>query len=83
MKLFSFTCPAFGDDRLVEMRGFSHRSQPFKIQVTWYPFEEWYVKAHLYAKNRREAVRQLTRAGVNARDLTDGRTVKEHPLCVT
>lgn len=73
MKLFSFTTAAFCDDSLVSMPGFSHRSQPFKIRVTWYPFEEWRVRVWLYAPHRRHATKQLLRAGrADVRDLNDG-----------
>lgn len=83
MKLFTFTCAAFNDDALVSMRGFSHRGQPFKERVCWYPFEEWKVRAWLYAANRRDATRQLERAGVvDVRDLDGGRRVVNVPACV-
>ncbi len=83
MKLFAFTTAAFCDDALVDMPGFSHRSQPFKTRVNWYPFEEWRVRVWLYAKNRTHAVRQLLKAGRNdVRDLDSGQKC-EVPKCLT
>lgn len=82
MKLFSFSTAAFCDDQLVEMAGFSHRSQPFKKRVNWYPFEEWTILVWLYARNRRHAIKQLLKAGRNdVRDLDDGRRC-ETPKCM-
>ena len=76
MKLFSFTTGAFSDDALIDMPGFSHRSQPFKVRVSWYPFEEYKVRVWLYARNRTQAIRQLLKAGRNdVRDLNEGTTV--------
>ena len=81
-KLFTFTTSAFRDDSLIAMPGFSHRSQPFKTLVTWYPFEEWKVRVYLYARNRSHACRQLLRAGCNdARDLNDGQSATL-PNCI-
>lgn len=71
-KLFRFTTRAFNDDALVSMPGFEFRGQPFKLNVHWYPFEEWMVVAHIRAKNRREASKQIERAAVYCRDLSDG-----------
>jgi hypothetical protein len=80
MKRFQFTCSAFQDDSLVSMPGFSHRSQPFKVRVCWYPFEEWFIKAWVYARNRRHAVKQLERNGIaNVRDLDEGKLDKNCP----
>lgn len=82
MKLFTCTTGAFSDEALVEMRGFSHRSQPFKVRVSWYPFEQWTVRVYLYARNRSDAVKQLLRAGLSdVRDL-DGGARCNVPTCI-
>ena len=82
LRLFTFKTGAFSDESLVEMPGFSHRSQPFKQHVTWYPFEEWFVTVYLYAQNRSHAVRQLLKVGRNdVRDLDGGRRC-ETPECM-
>ena len=51
-------------ERLVGLPGWSHWSQPFKQQVFYYPFEESCRTAYFKAKHRREACKQLDRAGV-------------------
>ncbi len=79
-KLFSGKCSAFTDDALCEMPGFSHRSQPEKVRVCWYPFEEWFVRFQVFARNRSHAIRQLRHVG-NVRDLDDG-TLRECPDCI-
>ena len=82
MKLFTCTVSAFSDDALVGMPGFSHRGQPEKSRVSWYPFEEWRVRVHLFARHRSHACAQLTRAGApNVRDLDSGR-VAEVPASI-
>ena len=82
MKCFSFTTAAFCDEDLVDMPGFSHRSQPFKRTCTWYPFEEWRVRVWLFAKNRSTAGKQLLRVGRNdVRDLDDG-VKRPVPECI-
>lgn len=74
MKLFTCVASAFSDEALCSMPGFSHRSQPENVRVSWYPFEEWKVRVYLYAKNRREALKQL-RDVAGVRDLNDGQTI--------
>lgn len=54
------------------MAGFSHRSQPEQVRVTWYPFQEWRVRVYFYARNRRDASKQL-RNVCGVRDLDDGK----------
>jgi hypothetical protein len=83
MKLFTATTGAFCDDALVEMPGFSHRSQPFNRRVLWYPWEEATIRVWLYAKNRSDATRQLVKiAGRrDIRDLSDGAPCKT-PECI-
>jgi len=74
MKLFSCTTGDLCDEHLVEMPGFSHRSQPFKVRVSWYPFEDYKVRVWFYARNRSHAVKQLVNiAGrKDVRDLDSG-----------
>ena len=80
MKLFSFRCPAFQDDTLCIVPGFSHRSQPEITRVLWYPFKEWWVRGWIYARNRSHAVKQLRYVG-NVRDL-DGGVKCTVPACI-
>ena len=80
MKLFTFRCSAFADETLVELPGFSHRSQPEKVRTSWYPFEEWTVKAYLFAKNRTMAAKFAARVS-GCRDLDGGR-VAVVPDCI-
>lgn len=75
MKLFSFTCDWPSDESLCEMQGFSHRGQPYKERVFYYPFEQWKVRAYLRAKHRRDATKQL-RFVPNVRDLDGGKIYK-------
>ncbi len=71
MKLFSGRCSAFSDESLCLMPGFSHRSQPEKVRVCWYPFEEHMVRFWVFARNRSHALKQL-RHVANVRDLDSG-----------
>ncbi len=52
-------------DRALTLPGWSHWGQPFDVQVSWYPWKEAARTVYFYAKNRREALKQLDR-----RDLT-------------
>jgi len=82
IRRYTCTTGAFSDDSLVEMPGFSHRSQPFKVRTYHYPFEEWTVRVWLYARNRSHAIRQLLKVGRNdVRDL-DGGNRCEVPKCM-
>lgn len=70
LKLFSFTTKANCDDSLVSIPSFEFRSQPFQSG------DDWFVRAHIKAYNRREAVKLINRAGLYCRDLNDGKFIR-------
>ena len=81
LKMFHCTASAFQDENLIDMPGFSHRSQPKKRKSYSYPFEEYFTDVWIYAKNRSHAVKQL-RIVANVRDLDSGSRAKEVPAFI-
>lgn len=70
MKRKLFTAKVRFDDWTIErciesLPGWQFCSQPFQIDVSWYPFKEWVRTIHFYAAHRREACKLLQKASIN------------------
>lgn len=64
-------CPESALASAIEMPGWSHTAEDDwkKIPVSWYPFENLSRRIFFRAANRTAAVKQVSRAGLNVRDL--------------
>ena len=72
MKTFSATIEAQCLERAIDLPGWSHAGPEFERSVLWYPWTATFRKIYFKAKHRREACKQIDRAGLLVRDLSDG-----------
>ncbi len=73
MKLFSATIEAQCLERAIDLPGWSHAEPEFEQRVLWYPWKAQFRKIWFKAKHRREACKQIDRAGLLVRDLDEGK----------
>lgn len=74
-QLLWFTCTIESAtlDRAIDLPHWSHAGPEFDAQVLWYPWVAKFRKIYFKARNRREACKQINRAGLLVRDLSEGR----------
>lgn len=85
VRLKMFTVEIFtATEDFVFLRGFSYAiGGIYKVQTSWYPFEEYARKIVFFAPNRTKAAKQLELANLHVRNgtLSDGVSA-EVPACV-
>lgn len=72
-KWFTATIQNSHLESAIGLPGWSHCGPEFDKDVLWYPWIAQFRKIYFKARNRREACKQIDRAGLLVRDLSEGK----------